>query len=248
MSPEPVQLAVGEHVAADEAAPRQPRVLVVRPGDAVVEQPALGAQPRPEEREVRRVVLHADVLDQPDRAHRVEVALAHVAVVAVAHLGDVVEALGLDALLGPGRLLAGERDAEDADAVVLRRVPDHAAPAAADVEQPHTGLQPDLAGDEVVLVRLRLLEGGVLGREARAGVGHRRSEHPLVERVRHVVVIADRLGVAVARVPQAAPPGRHDLLGGAAAAARTSSAPASGPRPSPRTATDAAGAARRPSP
>ena len=40
-------------------------------------------------------------------------------------------------------------------------------------------------------------------RVAGAGVGHRRAEHPLVERVRHVVVVVDRLGVTSLAVPQA---------------------------------------------
>ena len=50
---------------------------------------------------------------------------------------------------------------------------------------------------------------------ARAGVGHRRAEHPFVERVRHVVVVVDGLGVAGSAVPQAfcdaAPPGQRLL-------------------------------------
>ena len=56
---------------------------------------------------------------------------------------------------------------------------------------------------------------GVGVRIARAGVGHRRAEHPLVERVRHVVVVVDGLGVASLAVPQAfcdAPPAGQRLL------------------------------------
>ena len=45
-------------------------------------------------------------------------------------------------------------------AIVLRGVHDHAAPAAADVEQPHSRLQPELARDQVVLGVLRLLQRG----------------------------------------------------------------------------------------
>ena len=47
-----------------------------------------------------------------------------------------------------------------------------------------------LGGPQLLLKRRR----GV--RVARAGVGHRRAEHPLVEGVRHVVVVRDRAGVA----------------------------------------------------
>ena len=99
---------------------------------------------------------------------------------------------------------------------MARRVPDHAAPAAADVEQPVTGLQGELVEHQPVLVLLGLLEGRRGVGVARAGVGHRRAEHHLVEAVRHVVVVADRPGVAGHRVPQAlggASPARQALLG-----------------------------------
>ena len=153
-------------------------------------------------REVRRVVLHADVLGEPDRGDRVEVALLDVPVVHEPDLGEVVEPLLLDPLLRPRRLLARERHADRVHAVLAGRVPDHPAPAAAEVEQPLPGLQVELAGDQVVLRGLRLLERRVLGGEQRAGVGHRRTEDHLVERVGDVVVVVDRLGVAAQRVPQ----------------------------------------------
>ena len=175
-----------------------------------------------DEAEVRRVVLHADVLGQPDRGDRVEAGLLDVAVVHEPHLGEVVEPLLLDRLLRPRRLLARQRDAERLDAVLPRGVPDHAAPAAADVEQPLAGLEVELAGDQVVLLGLRLLERRVLGRVDRAGVGHRRAEDELVEAVGDVVVVVDHLGVAAHRVPQALDrpaPARQVLLRRAAAAA-----------------------------
>ena len=154
-------------------------------------------------REVRRVVGHADVLGETDRADRVEVALGHVAVVHEAHLGQLTQALAVDRPLGPVSLLPRERHAERLDAVVLRGMADHATPAATDVEQPLPGLEVELAGDELVLVLLRLLEGGVRGRVDRARVGHRRPEDQLVEAVGHVVVVVDDLRVASAAVPQA---------------------------------------------
>ena len=55
-------------------------------------------------------------------------------------------------------LRARERDADGLHAVVLGRVHHHAAPAAAHVEQPHAGLEAQLAADQLVLVGLRLLE------------------------------------------------------------------------------------------
>ena len=151
----------------------------------------------------------------PIELHGVEVALEHVAVVAVADLGQVGQALAVDGLLGPRRLLDRQRHAERLDAVLAGGEAHHAAPAAADVEQPHAGLEVELAGDQVVLVVLGLLEGGVLVREHRAGVGHRRTQHHLVEAVRDVVVVVDRVGVAAHRVAEAldrTPPPRERLL------------------------------------
>ena len=84
-------------------------------------------------------------------------------------------------------------------AVVLGRVEHHAAPPAPDVEQPHPGLEAELAADELVLVRLRVLERGGVVVPHRARVGERRPEHHPVEVVRHVVVVRDRGGVAISR-------------------------------------------------
>src|SRR5215472_529326 len=130
-----LQLTVGEYVPVDEplAHPRGP--AVVWPGDAVVQQPAASVELAVEEAEVLRKLGLADVLCQPDRADRVEPALADLAVVQVPDLGEVLKARLLDGALGPDRLLLGERDAERADPVLARRVHDHAAPAAAHVEQ-----------------------------------------------------------------------------------------------------------------
>ena len=95
--------------------------------------------------------------------------------------------------------------------------PDHAAPAAADVEEPVALAEAELVEDEAVLGVLRLLQRRARVGVARAGVGHRRPEDELVEAVRDVVVVADRTGVAGHRVAQtlgrAAPP-RQRLLGG----------------------------------
>ena len=149
-----------------------------------------------QEPEVGRVVGHPDVLGEADRRHRVEPALGHVAVVAVPDLAAVVEPLARHPLGSPARLLLGERDADRRDAVVQDGVTHHASPATADVEQPHTRPQLELAADQVELLVLGLLEGRVEGRVDRTGVGHRRAEQQLVEPVRHVVVVMDRLGVA----------------------------------------------------
>jgi hypothetical protein len=210
-----LELPVGEHVAVDEPGLADGRLGVVGPGDAVVEQPPAGLQLAEQEREVGREVLLADVLGQADGADRVEAGLGHVAVVQVPHLGQARQALALDGGLAPGGLLRGQRDAEGLDAVLPRGVHHHAAPAAADVQQPHALMQAQLARDQVELVGLRLFQGGVLVRVAGAGVGHRGPEHPLVEPVGDVVVVRDRLGVAALGVQPAAEPARlrPDLLG-----------------------------------
>jgi len=211
----PLELAVGEDVPVDEPLLADGGLEVVRPGDAVVEQAAAGGQLAVQVGEVGREVVLADVLGQPDRADRVEARLRDVAVVQVPHLGEPGQPLPLDRGLRPGGLLGGQRDPEGLDAVLPRGVHHHAAPAAADVEQPHALMEPELAGDQVELVDLRLFQRGVLARVAGAGVGHRRPEHPLVEPVGHVVVMGDRPGVATLGVQRAdGPAAAHaDLLG-----------------------------------
>ena len=127
----------------------------------------------------------------------------------------MTEPLALDRRLRPRGLLAGQRHAERTDAVLARGMANHPAPAATDVEQAHAGLEAELAGDQLVLGRLRLVEVIARVAEQRTGVRHGRAEDPLVERVRHVVVVLHRAGVAAPRVPQPlqrASPGRRRLL------------------------------------
>ena len=79
----------------------------------------------------------------------------------------------------------------------------HAAPAAADVEEAHPGLEVELAGHQLVLGRLGRLEADARVGPHAAGVRHRRAEHEGVEVVRDVVVVGDGLGVAGLGVAQA---------------------------------------------
>ncbi len=188
---------------------------VVGPGDAVVQHQPAHPQPVPDGPEVRGVVAHPDVLGQPDGGDGVEAGLGHVAVVAEPHLGEVAEALPLDGGLGPRRLLARQRDADDPHPAP-RGIPDHPTPAAADVEEPVALREAQLVEHEAVLVLLGLLQGRALVRVAGAGVGHRGAEDVLVEGVGHVVVVADRLGVTGLRVAQPLgqpPPPWQGLLG-----------------------------------
>ncbi len=115
----------------------------------------------------------------------------------------VLEAEALDLLLGEGELLLRQRDAVRGDAVVLRRVADEAAPAAADVEEALAGLQAQLAADHFELVALRLgdvvVPVGVVG----AGVDHLGVEEERVELVRQVVVELDVVLVVGGLAPAA---------------------------------------------
>jgi len=77
----PLELAVGEDVPVDESALTDGGLDIVRPGDAVVQQPPAGLQLPVQEREVGRQVLLADVFGQPDGADRVEAGVGDVPVV-----------------------------------------------------------------------------------------------------------------------------------------------------------------------
>jgi hypothetical protein len=85
-----------------------------------------------------------------------------------------------------------------------------APPAAADVEQPHTGAQPELAADEVQLGLLGGVEAVPDVVPDSAGVDHRRAEDEGVEVVADVVVRGHGGGVTGAGVPPA--PTEVDLL------------------------------------
>ena len=207
------QLSVREHVAVGESTREGGRLVVVA-GDAVIEQQTAGAQLRLEEAEIGRVIPDADVLGQSDRRNGVESHLANVAVVGVPHFGQLREPFVGDRLCRPLRLF-GRQGGTDHPDPVSRRVAHHAAPAAADVEQPVAGLQPQLLENQPVLVLLGLFQRRVGVGIHRARVRHRWAQHPSVERVGHVVVVVDGLGVTGLAVHQAvsdpAPPRRRLL-------------------------------------
>ena len=204
-APELVQLAVGEDVAVDEAVRLEARAAAVRrPGDPVVQEPPAGTEEPSQPAEVHPQLRQPHVLEHPDRADRVERAVEHVAIVLVPDL-DAIGQAGLgDRLLGPLGLAPRERHTHGVHAVVRGRVQDHPAPATPHVEQPHPRFQPELAGHELVLRRLRVLERDVLAFPHGARVRHRGAEHDPVERVRDVVVVGDRGRVPFPRVPDAA--------------------------------------------
>ena len=110
-----------------------------------------------------------------------------------------------DTLAGLLRLLLGDGDADDGDVVMGRGMDGHRAPAAADVQQlsARRSCKAELAADQLVLGGLGCGQIGVGAGEAGTRVRHRRPEDERVEVVADVVVVADRLGVAVLGVPAA---------------------------------------------
>src|SRR5207244_5291713 len=127
-----VQLAVGEDVPIDEAAPHEPRsgTRQRRSGDAVVEDAATASHQPTQRGEVLVEPRCTDVLEHPDRADRVERAVAHVPVVLHSNLDTLVEPGLANCAPSPVGLPLRERDADRAHAMALRRVYGHAAPAA----------------------------------------------------------------------------------------------------------------------
>ena len=130
------------------------------PGDAVVEKQCAGAHLGLEEAKVRRVVLHPDVLGEPDGGHRVEPRFADVSVVTVAHLGEVGQALLGNGVLRPCGLLLGQRDADWPSRHGAR----HGAPCCPSRSRRraggHPGCNRSFSKTSRYLFALRLLEAG----------------------------------------------------------------------------------------
>ena len=183
---------------------------------------ARGGQPV-QRRGVRRVVPVAHVLAHLDRGHGVEAGLGHLPVVLQPHVDQLAHALLGGAGLHERLLLAADRHRRHPGPVLPGGVQGERPPAAADVGQPliGAGVQPELAADQLQLVRLRLLQGvglvlpaaeqvRTVGGDVGARVGHLRVEDELVEVVGQVVVVADR-GAVAGQAVQASP---DDRLGG----------------------------------
>ena len=99
-------------------------------------------------------------------------------------------------LLHMNGLVLGQRETHHVDVVLLDGAPHGGPPAAADIEQRHTRLQPELGQREVDLGELRLLQRDVPAAvEIGTAVGHRRIEEQPEEFVRQVVVRLDFLEV-----------------------------------------------------
>ena len=185
------------------------RVALAAPGDGMVQVDAARLQQAVDGREIGGVVGEPEMLEHADRRYLVEAA---VELGIGFHLdGDaVLQPFCADAFAGQLGLRFRQRHAMADDAVVLRRIDQHRAPAAADVEQAFARLQPQLAADMVELVGLRLVDAVGEIREVAAAVDHALVEEEPVEIVRNVVVMLDRLlartadeGIAAGKVVRA---------------------------------------------
>jgi len=194
--------AIGEHVALRECT--RLGVAHAQPRDPVIQHAAARAHELHELAGVDVDLVRADVLVHADAPDRVEGAVVDGAVVLDPDLDPVREPALRDAPARQLGLRLRERDAHDADTVVLGCVDGEAAPAAADVEHALAFPEIELRADELELVPLGLLERLRAAREDRAAVRHRLVEEQGEEVVRDVVVVAHGPCVTLDRVPAAA--------------------------------------------
>ena len=139
------------------------------------------------------------MLHHADGADAIEAGLGHVAVIHQPDLGQILQTLLADPVLGPLDLLFGQSHPDDVDAAAGGRDL-HGAPAAAHVQQTVALVQVHLVQDHVELVPLSVLQAVVLLLEDGAGVGHGGAQEEPVEVVGLVVVVADGGCVAPAGV------------------------------------------------
>src|SRR5258706_131947 len=214
------ELPVREHEVVDEFPRAQPHPAVVgiARGDAVIhDDPALGEQ-RADFREIGLEMAQAHMLEHADARDLVECALArNIAVVLQAHLAAALESLFLDPLRGEFVLIPAERDPRRPGAVLLGRAQDQRAPAAADVQKPLARLEYELPEDMIELLFLSELQGIGLVAEVSAGIHHVPIKPQRIELVGDVVVVLDRVAIALAvvapKTPQPLAPVRRGAPG-----------------------------------
>ena len=172
-------------------------------GDLMVEQHAVGLELVENLTEVGRIVLDADVLHHAQRADAVESGFRHIAIIHETDFGEVLKAFAFDPFLAPRDLLVREGHADYVNAAPCGDDL-HGPPAAADIQQPVSGLEAELVEHQVELGFLRGLQG--VGRlvEQGARVRHGRPENEPVEVIRLVVMVADGRRIAGLAVRQQA--------------------------------------------
>lgn len=154
-----------------------------------------------------RVLGIPDVLAHLDAGDGVVGAAGDVPVVLAHHLHPVFQAAFAYLFPDMSGLFLGQGDGGDLCLVLLGGVQRERAPAAADVEQPGTGDEAQLAADQLQFGALGVGggEAGVLARPVAARVGHRVVEEQPVEGVGQVVVVTDGgtvAGLGVQPAPQ----------------------------------------------
>ena len=226
-----IELPAGEDVAHQRPIFR-PHLAELRIGpprgarDGVVQIEPPGPQEPMHRLEIGLVIVDADSLEHADGGDRVETLGFQIIVVDDLHADLLGEAARGDLFARQRRLLHREGHAHRLNAIMLRRMADQRAPAAADVEMPGARLEAQFAADHVELVELALVDIVMeIGRVIGAGIDHLLVEEELIEGVRDVVVMGDVLlvgcGVAAPQRFVVAPPplesgtaGRRDELEG----------------------------------
>src|SRR5271166_4704632 len=111
----------------------------------MVQHTSAGTYQGAQRREVLVESCGTDMFEHADRADRVERPVVHISVILHADLDQRFETGVAYRAPRPVRLSIRQRHTNRVHAVMLRGVHDHGAPTAADIKEPHTGLEPELA-------------------------------------------------------------------------------------------------------
>src|SRR5690606_26465994 len=155
--------------------------------DGVQQQQPVGSEQAARVLHEAAVVATSDMLEHADRENAIEPAL-QVAVIRQQDLHGQARA----ALARGVGLERGDGAAHYLNAITLRGKLCGAAPAAADIQYAHAGLQPQLAADQIKLALLGSRQRIAL-LPVRAAVDHAGVEHGRVKIVTDVVVLAGNL-------------------------------------------------------
>ena len=192
------QLAMGEHVAADELAGTLTHLTAIHvPGcNAMVHHQATGLDLVIQDTEIAVQVGVADVFEHTDADHLVELLLARqIAIVSQLQPNMFGQPCGFAALLGQIQLGLTQGDTANLYPIVFRRMTGQAAPATSHIEQPLPGFQPKFAAQVIQLLRLCSRQRVFRGVKVTAGIHHLRIQPEGIEVVGQIVVIGDRFGI-----------------------------------------------------
>ncbi len=188
-----VELAAGEDVFHQSAELRAALAELLlgglhRPRDGVMQIDAARFQKGPDVAKIAVAVVEPYMLEHADRRDLVEFDAGQIAEVPQFDRDAVLQTEPLDLFRGEVELRLRQRHAMRAHAVVLCRMADQPAPAAADVEQRFARAEPQLAARHVELRDLGRGEVRFPIPEIGAGIDHLRIEKERVEGVRDVIM------------------------------------------------------------